>query len=509
MQHSRRSVRTAAVAALVVGLALLAPGTALAGTTEPTPTTTTATTPDPTTTTAPSTTTAPPTSSTTTTTTSGTPSTTASTKAPASNRSTVAKASGKTVPFGHRASRLAAALPGGSSAQAGYAAGYLAHVLADNGHWLGYPHPYQDSFDGGNTADAIIGLDAAKVGADEADASLDYLESNVGSYVGTAFESAYAGPLAKVAITAETHGADPTAFGGLDLIDELDQSLGIVEPGRYSDRPVDCGDEDPDTTCDYSNTIGQSLAIIAVGRATGEVPEDAVQFLLDQQCDDGGFRGVLGADDCTSDVDATAFAAQALLGAGEDDAANAALDFLATRQQSNGGLINQDGQVNANTTAVAAQAFAAAGLAEELGAAQEFLASLQMDCSFAPALRGGIAFTAADYAGLKSTPNDVDAQDRAIRATPQSTLALAGGSLLDVTVVGSSAVVPTVSCPSASTTTTPAATTSPTDPPAASAVPDELAFTGSNAVAMTALGLLLVGCGGAAIILARRKGAHA
>ena len=42
----------------------------------------------------------------------------------------------------------------------------------------------------------------------------------------------------------------------------------------------------------------------------------------------------------------------------------------------------------------------------ELASAQEFLASLQFDCSFADRLRGGIAFTAADYATLKATPDD-------------------------------------------------------------------------------------------------------
>jgi hypothetical protein len=387
-----------------------------------------------------------------------------------------------------------------------------------------YNYPASTFFDGGNTIDAILGLDAAKGGLDEADAAFGYLEQNLGLYNGGDPQfGLYAGPTAKALLAVVAHGGDPSDFGNQDLLDLMDQSLGAVEPGRYSDLPVDCGFPQ----CDYSNTIGQSLAVIAVGRATGDVAQEAADFLLDQQCPDGGFRGDLDAAGCTSDLDATAFAVQAVIGllGVDDQAATDALDFLASRQAANGGFLNQDGQYNANTAGVAAQAFAAGGRSTQLLAAQGFLATLQLDCDFAAVLRGGIAFTSADRTTLGGTPQTDaqrkafdDATDRALRATPQATLGLAGGSLLTVTSDGAAAAAPATPTCIAPTTQPPATTSDPTtstaapadpaDPPA-SATPDELAFTGSNVAAMSLLGLVLLGVGAAALVLSRRKGAHA
>ncbi len=222
---------------------------------------------------------------------------------------------------------------------------------------------------------------------------------------------------------------------------------------------------------------------------------------------------------------------------GPDDPATVdALHFLASHQASNGGFLNQDGQYNANTAGVAAQAFAAGGLEKELARAQSFLAGLQMDCSFAPALRGGIAFTAADRATLAKTSTEAKALDRALRATPQATLGLAGGSLLTVTADGASSTAPTLSCPAPSPTTATSSTTTPTTSTAsstttsstsaattpssidggngsanapASATPSALAFTGADISAYVIAGLLLLVAGVGALVLARRKGVHA
>ncbi|KGN34731.1 peptidase [Knoellia sinensis KCTC 19936] len=433
---------------------------------------------------------------------------------------------GKAVPFG--ADRSSARIAGTPSDQAGYAGGFMVRTLAEQGNH--YTYPGSDFFDGGNTIDAILGLDGAKVGQDGADAAFAHLEDNLGSYIGTDFSSLYAGPTAKALLAVVAHGGDPTAFGGVDLVDELvNNSLGAVEPGRFSDLPVDCGFD----TCDYSNTIGQSLAIIAVGRATGEVPGEAVDLLLDQQCADGGFRGTINpaGDACASDLDATAFAVQALVGLGADEAVDG-LDYLASKQQSSGGFINGDGVVNTNSTAVAAQAFAAAGWTEELGAAQGFLAELQLDCTFTAGLRGGIAFSAADRATLLKTPGDQEAIDKMLRATPQSTLALAGGSLLDVTVEGTKASAPSVPCstspsPTGTSAPTPTETTPGTGTGSGTATPSAtaptgsnpsttapatagpgLAYTGGSPVAPLTLAVLLLLAGAATILASRRRGAR-
>lgn len=427
----------------------------------------------------------------------------------------------KPVPFGGGVVSRSL-IAGTPSEQAGFAGGYLVRTLAERDHH--YTWPGTDYFDGGNTIDAILGLAGAKVGNHGADAAFAYLEQNVGGYTGTDFGSLYAGPAAKALLAAVAHGDDPATFGGGLLSTLLDESLGAVEPGRFSDLPVACGFP----PCDYSNTIGQSLALIAVGRATGDVPGEAVDYLLDQQCADGGFRGSLGAAGgaCASDLDATSFAAQALVGVGADDEADAALAFLASRQQGSGGLINADGAENANTTGLAAQAFAAAGWTEELTAAQGFLAGLQLDCDFAAAVRGGIAFTGADRATLLSDPTNTEAVDKLLRSTPQATLGLAGGNLLDVTADGATATAPTLTCATAKPTATPTTTTpGPTSTggthgsgtsggtdgsnvsgPRAS-VPD-LAYTGAAPVLPLSIAVLLLLAGAATILVTRRRGAH-
>ena len=429
----------------------------------------------------------------------------------------------KTSPFGlQSSSRRIAGTP---SEQAAYAGGFIARTLAANGNH--YNYPASTFFDGGNTIDAVLALDGAKVGLDGADKAFAYLEDNLGGYIGTDFDSLYAGPAGKALVGVVAHGGDVNDFGGVDLVDLLlNESLGAVEPGRFSDLPTDCGYD----VCDYSNTIGQALDLIGVGMATGEVPDVAMDFLLDQQCADGGFRGDPGATTCVSDLDATAFAAQALVGRyGPDDAATInALDYLASKQAANGGLLNQDGQANANTTGVAAQAFTVGGYADERVKAQSFLASLQFDCTAVAALRGGIAFTAADHATLLKTPSDTAAFDRTLRSTPQAALGLAGGSLLDVTAEGSAATAPVLRCekpsPTGTATTSPQPTTAPTTAAPTTAAPTTapvthapveqagvtpgLAYTGSSLGGPLGLAALLLLAGAAAILTTRRRGAH-
>lgn len=539
MHRTPRSARPAAALALALAATLVVPGAAFAGTTVPTPVTTTGTsttgtntTTSPTTGTGTTTSTESSTSSSSSSSTSSAtrPTTTAPTttvptmKAPAPTskaRATVqaeAKAaSADRVPFGARSALRAALVPGDSSDQAAYAAGFIVRTLAARDDH--YNYPASTFFDGGNTIDAILALDGAGAGLDQADATTDYLAAHVNDYVGypdpagSPTAETYAGPLGKLVLGVVAQGGDPTDFGGQDLVARLEGLM--TSDGRFSDKS---------NFGDYSNTIGQVLDIIALGRATGSVPDAAGDYLLDQQCSDGGFRGnldVAGAA-CTSDADATAFAAQALVGllGADDPATAAALEWLSSHQAPNGGFLNDDGQYNANTAGVAAQAFAAGGLDDELASAQEFLASLQFDCSFATGLRGGIAFTAADYATLKAAPTTTAAIDRALRATPQATLGLAGDSLLTVTAEGAAASAPTLDCRTTSTTTTSTTTSTtttsstpqtgaadPADP--GSATPGSLALTGTNVAAMTLLGALLLLAGAGAIVLARRKGVHA
>ena len=255
---------------------------------------------------------------------------------------------------------------------------------------------------------------------------------------------------------------------------------------------------------------------MALVRAGESVSTASVDVLLAQQCADGGFRGTLGGATCTSDLDATAFAAQALIAAGSDAAADEALDALAAEQRTDGGFESADGITNANTTGVAAQAFAAGGRAGELADAQAFLVSLQYGCTSPAALRGGIAFSAATRSATAPTDSD-------LRATPQATLGLTGQSLLSVTAEGATSGTTSTPC----TTTTP-----PTTPPSSGADPTSgsggaggsdtgggtdvasgptgsLAQTGSDLLLPAGMGLALVLLGAVAVAASHRRGAHA
>ncbi len=405
-----------------------------------------------------------------------------------------------------RSELLAAAGP--AAPQTGYAADFIARTLAAGGDH--YEYPDFAAFDGGNTIDAMIGLAASGAGATQLAESLTYLEANVGGYMGADYDSTYAGPTAKAVIGVLAAGGDPTAAGDLDLVAELQATEGAVEPGRFSDLPVDCGFP----TCDYSNTIGQALGVIALVRAGEPLSGASVDFLLDQQCADGGFRGNMDAATCVSDPDATGFAAQALVAADAPEADDA-LDWLADAQNPDGSLESDEGVANANTTGVAAQAFAAGARDTALADAQAFLGTLQYDCTAAAALRGGIAFSEADRSSTAVEDSD-------LRATGQATVGLAGESLLSA-LVSSSATPGTTgrtcaSSPSATPTTStePTTTTAPTSGsdggettgPVASG-PDALAQTGSDLLLPVGLGLVLIVVGGLALTASRRRGAHA
>jgi LPXTG-motif cell wall-anchored protein len=416
------------------------------------------------------------------------------------------------------------------------AAAFITRTLAAGGDH--YVYPNSTFFDGGNTIDAFIALSAVGTEQAQADKSLAYLSSHLGDYIGS-FGEVYAGPLAKSLLAVVVAGGDPTAFGGHDLVAEL-QALETTQ-GRFSDQSA---------YGDFSNTIGQSLAVIALARAGQGINVGSVEQLLGRQCADGGFSGSLDtADGCVSDPDATAFAVQALLAAGASTFCNGDLEGLTTRagtgaaagldrlealQGASGGFTSADGAVNANTTGVAAQALTAGGRTTAAGEAVAFIKGLQYVDTTTPALLGGIAFSADTTS--TSVPSDSD-----LRATPQAALGMAGGSLVTVVAPGVEDAAPTTTCPPAPTrqpvvvpppaTATPTPSTSTTTRPTSSGgstqgaggsggsdpsvtvdatATGSLAQTGAEALAPVLLGVLLVLVGGLAVWFStRRRGAHA
>jgi hypothetical protein len=305
------------------------------------------------------------------------------------------------------------------------AAGWLARQLVDGDHletdFGGTSFPDQ-----GLTIDGVFAFSAAKVAGSAAAAATRWLArpDNITAYTGGDTES-YAGPTAKLMLLAEVRGLNPRAFGGVDLRARL---LDLLAPsGRFSDRSA---------FGDFSNAFGQSYAILALNRI-GRAPASSVAFLAGQQCADGGVRVELDVQTCTGDVDATAVAAQALRSAGRTAAAQRAVAWLVSAQQSGGGFAASDGTgtPNANTTGLAGQALADAGRVLPALRAGVFLARLQVRCSGAVADRGAIPFDSTGFDPATAT-----------RATAQAVLGLTGVGLSRLTAAGSKPATPVLAC---------------------------------------------------------------
>lgn len=301
------------------------------------------------------------------------------------------------------------------------AAGWLATRFVD-GERLQTTFDGQAYDDAGLTADAVLALSGVGVAADVIADATTWLESQATAYAGDGTDAVWAGATAKLILVAATTGSDTSDFGGIDLVTRLEGSE--TAEGRFSDTS-EFGD--------FSNVITQSLAVAALERVPdADASATAVGYLADQVCADGGFPEQLEAEPCTSSVDATGFAVQALVAAGEVEAARAAADWLLSVQADTGSFGGGDAAANANSTGLAAGALALLDETEAVADAHAWLIALQQDCD-------GAHPGAFPYA-----PEDAgDVQ----RATAQALLGLATVDLTAVTATGASSDVPTFDCP--------------------------------------------------------------
>jgi LPXTG-motif cell wall-anchored protein len=342
------------------------------------------------------------------------------------------------------------------------ATGWLAAQLTDGERVVNTEYDFDDA---GLTADVVFALAGAGLGSEAIRDASAWLATQVGGYTGTASAEAgitgvYAGATAKLILVASTTGADPRAFGGTDLVTQL--AAREQADGRFTDDS---------SFGDFSNTITQSLAILALHRAAGTSPSAAaVALLAEQACDDGSFPQDLSPASCTGSVDATGYAVQALAAVGHTAAVDAATGWLAATQGADGGF------GNANSTGLAAVALTLGDEDAALEAARAYLIGLQADCTDERA--GAILFDAADGGDP-------------IRATSQAIPGLVGSSLASVDAAGASSEVPTFDCPEA-----------PVDPepvedlaPVADGGQDELPATGMDSGALALLGGALLAVG--------------
>ena len=311
------------------------------------------------------------------------------------------------------------------------AGGWLARQLTGSNHdhfavtFSGKAYP-----DAGETADGVLAMDAAHVAQKAAARATKWLAADAKDYAtGSGYTPGhyYPGNLAKLLLVASAQHADIHRFGGLDLVKEL----------RATEQPTgvfaNTGDQQYG-----SSTVAQSLALIALSHSRSYYTwPDArsIAWLVGQQCGDGGFSSVnqdKPAATC-SDVDATAYAAQALYTV-HSNAVGRALHWLLTHQNRDGGfgLANGKPSSNANSTALAVQALDAAGYG--YASPLKWLKAHQLGCSASASHRGAVKFQSAyDH-------------DSAVRATTQAGQALALKYLGVISKSGAVSDAPTLKC---------------------------------------------------------------
>lgn len=313
------------------------------------------------------------------------------------------------------------------------AASWLAQEL-DRGLMVGEFGP-----DYGLTIDAGLALstvgDRATVKAVTA-----ALEPKIRDYVGDGTAESYAGPLAKAATFARAARRNPTEYGGVNLVAELEKR--VTDAGPTAGRIVDLSEFG-----DFANVIGQSYAVRALSRVGSAEADEARTYLLQQQCTSGWFRLQLGTPGAASqscaegtpgseaDPDATALAVINLVESGDKsqpvrDALGRAATWLAAQQRPSGAFRGGSGTavLNTNTTSLAGHAL---GLLKDRDAAVKAAVWVrklqpvdQLRCRSALTKdTGAVAYrrsavTAARTAGIG------DARDEWRRATAQAVLGL-------------------------------------------------------------------------------------
>jgi hypothetical protein len=326
------------------------------------------------------------------------------------------------------------------------AAGYLARHLAGPNH-----DHYIDTYtlsgktyksaDDGETADAVLSIDASGSAQTGAGTATKWLEADSGNYLtgsGYTPTGVYPGAAAKLLLVATAQHVNPAKFGTADLITDLENAEGAgtgAAPGQYQNTG--------DPGSDSSSNLDQALAVLALASSpvdSAQPDHAAVAFLAGQQCTDGGWELAIRADASTActaaseDVDTSAYAIQALLAAGDRHDANQGLGWLNKQRNTDGGWGETPGVASeANSTSIAVEAEISLHGNAHLGLL--WLHNQQQGCH-----KGTVAPGAIRYQGTKH--NAVADQ----RATSQAGVALANKWLGNIDRTGASSAAAVFSC---------------------------------------------------------------
>jgi hypothetical protein len=326
-------------------------------------------------------------------------------------------------------------------------------ALAAGATWLqtqvvdGAVHNDQYDFDDyGLAVDIALALDGVHQQPDTVAAVSDNLAHHLDAYIAPGFGTlTSAGSTAKALVLAEATGADPTTFGGTDLVGRLEGTVADDAPvrGRIQDEL----DPKEKSAADYANVVGQAYAVTGLVAADSDEADAATRFLLAQQCKDGFFRlnftKDAGAADQTCDgdpssapdLDATAFAVRALSTVKDDPEAAAhvksAVTWLQGQQAADGSFGGGTGTEapNSNSTGLAGWVLGETGdtAAAEKAATwvHEHQAAEGGACRpHDPADVGAIAYDDAALAGVRKAAISAKTADQFRRATAQALPAL-------------------------------------------------------------------------------------
>lgn len=255
-------------------------------------------------------------------------------------------------------------------------------------------------------------------------------------------KSVFAASTAKALVLAQTLGASPRSFGGVNLVKQLQQRVSLA------DTPIRGRIADKSRGADYANVVGQAYAVQGLAAARSRKAGAVLDFFLEQQCDAGYFRlnftpnknrrdqtcdGGTKAQS-PADTDVTALAVITLVGLDSSRpkvqrAATRAVRWLKHRQRANGsfgGGPTTPGS-NTNSTGLAATALGLVGACKPARQAAEWVLALQIPAA-TPGLEaqaGAIAYDRGAYDAVVAAGDiTIDDQDQWRRATAQAAPAL-------------------------------------------------------------------------------------
>ena len=227
-----------------------------------------------------------------------------------------------------------------------------------------------DARPGGPVGDrpGLLGPGGGRHGPVGGPAALGFMAGHVGPYV-TVEGSDGPGQLALLILDAHTLGADPSDFGGTNLVGRLLATERTTGPdaGLF-------GAQDPG----FDGAYRQGLALAALAAAGTAAPPASVSWLAAQQCPDGGWTSYQSVDNpCTGDpaayegpdTNSTSLALEGLAAqhALSPSAAVAATNFLAGAEDPDGGFgyfpnaPSAPGTTDPDSTALVVQGIVALG----------------------------------------------------------------------------------------------------------------------------------------------------